>query len=311
MAFGDWLQKFVREAKQDVGDEIVKEIAASLASLLTSLMSPKTAGRLAQNTWRIKLLRLVRLIIPNDGPAWKAANEFVSDFFARLEERLKERVQLAHKTVNNPRAFEDEIAVKTAGLVNDIATLNTINSILEKDVPIDIREQFEGWFGSTPERRRKFVLLVGTLSRDEIRNYISKHPSELDRDITLIPDQKETLEFMKLRLAAETDPELKKLLEDDMVIINKKGPNQVIEFWFAVEREVQHGHIKSIEEFKDIMKLPPPEAFRRLGFNIREKSPWAQYTDFRKKSTKTAQRNPLLKWSSKFRKKGNRFSRVR
>ena len=50
------------------------------------------------------------------------------------------------------------------------------------------------------------------------------------------------------------------------------------------------------------MTLPPPEAFKRIGFKIRERSRWTQYKEWRQHATEKYQGSALLAWSSNFRK---------
>jgi len=307
MPVADLVDQLLREAKHELGDEIVKELASFAATFTAARMAPETVHKLAGGeglleAWKIKIFRLLRGIIPNNGPvlgrAWHNVNEFVSDYFQELAKCVKH----ADRTVNNPKAFEEAVAAETNGLVADLTTLRLIESVL-RDAPIDIKEQFRDWFESTLERRRKFVLLVSGLSRDKIRDWVAQHPS------AAIPDKSEQSLFMQIRLAEFTDPELKKLLEDDMAIINASGPNQAVEFWFTVERQVKRGRIKSIDEFKDILKLPPPEAFARLGFTVREKTTWQRYQGWRQMSVERHKDSTLLKWSKKFREGPNAAER--
>ena len=301
MALLDLIRQLVDEGKHDLGDEIVKEIASSVSRFIALRMSPDRVNWLANGEgrfqgWRIKLLRLLRVFIKNEGTVWHAANEFVSDFFQHLEHHVKHMDQ----TVNSPRLMEDMIAVETAGLISDLSTLRTIEQALD-ELAIDVREQFWGWFISTPRRRSKFVTLVSGLGKEEIKDFVAKHPSRLEELIKVIPDKREEFKFMTLRIAAETDPELIGLVQNDLQLINSVGPDQTIEFWFAVERSVMRGQIKSVDEFKDLMRLPPPEVFRRLNFKLRDKG-------VREKLSEQFQNTGLVEKSARLRENARRFA---
>lgn len=291
------MSSWTQDLTDDAVDELVKELARAAADITVTSMSPEKLHKWA-NSYRLKLGRFSRVFVPNKGMGWHAANEFVSDYFAELERSVKD----GDIIVNHPERLEKDLA---AGLKDTIGTVALIELALSQ-VDEPTRDCFTEWYESTKERRSKFRLLVANLNVDQIKEFVSKDPAQLDKLIADLPAGDTVLEFTRLRLEAAKDPELKKKIDDFLAKLNEEGPNQTVEFWEAIRKKVNRGSIRSIQDLRDLMELSDDEILKSLVMKNRTKSVWERYRDWRKTSVKDSK---LVKWVEDLERKSEQFAK--
>lgn len=258
--------RFLDDAVLDAIDEATKWGAERLSKVIVANLRPEWKEELLKDPSRVRLLKVLRFLIPND-PARgkilaKIGNEGISDlatFIKRdLEEEAKKGPSPSAPAPSPPPspAFDKDKQI--------VRIQTTLTSIADRSK----RDDFLVWYqGLTEKQKETFLGIVAVAKDDDLKNILQLPAGQLTALLTLKPTadspkgKDKTLTHLELRAAIAADAALTQKV-NDFLATSSTISTDTAAFWKAVESKIH-----TLEEFKNLMALDKDSILQHLGLD--------------------------------------------